>query len=66
MIARASSQGNRTKLELEYTGNTDLGREEGLFREQGGEKRRMGRETNSHRTGQRQFSPVQSIRGAIS
>lgn len=33
MIARARSQRNRTKLELEHTEEADLGQKEGLFPE---------------------------------
>lgn len=66
LIGQTRSQRNRTKLEPKHTGEAYLGQEEGLFLEQGGEKRRLAEEPYSYRIGERQFLTVQSILGAIS
>lgn len=66
MIAKTRSQRNRTKLKLKHTGETYLGQEEDLFLEQGGKKRRLAKETDSYRIGERQFLTVQPILGVIS
>lgn len=63
MIARARSQGNRTKLGPEHNGKAGLGKKDGLFPKLGRKEERIARNTQDYRMGRRQFLAIQSIRG---